>query len=136
MKIKLLYFTLMVFVLVLVSGLFITCKKTTPPKAVVYVIDANGLPVANALIRVFSDPKRYHGTTNSLGNVGYVDPGANQIEFVQYSDDGGRAQFEFKNECILNVSAKLGMSRTDTIRGEGALVLKNDQTVTETITLR
>lgn len=136
MKIKVLSYTILVFLLVLISGLFITCKKTYPPKAVIYVKDANGVPVADATIRVFSDPKRYHGTTSNLGNVGYVDPGNNQIEIIQYSDEGGAASFEFKNECILNVSVKLGRSRTDTIRGEGALVLKNNETTTETIILR
>ena len=112
------------------------CRKETPPKAVITVVDEAGVPVEGAEIKIFSDPSRYHGNQSGYGNVGYVNSDEHEIEFIKTSNDAGQATFDFKYECILNVSAKMGLARNDTIRGEGAIILKMKQTTKETITLR
>jgi len=112
------------------------CRKETAPKAVITVVDEGGVPVKDAEIKVFSDPTRYHGNQSGYANVGYVNPDENKIDETKFSNDAGQATFDFKYECILNVSAKKGLARNDTIRGESAIILKMKQTTTETITLR
>jgi hypothetical protein len=137
MKIKVLIYTLICAFAVISMNFLLSCKKDVPPKALITVLDKTGTPVSGATVIIFSDPTRYHGSANGLGNVGYVNADDNKIEFTVLSNDAGQALFTgFKNECILNISGKKGLAKNDTIRGEGAIILKKNQTVQETITLR
>ena len=137
MKIKVLTYTLICIFLVLGMNLFTSCTKKIAPKVLITVLDGTGAPVSGATVKIFSDPTRYHGSTTTLGNVGMVNPDENKISFTALSDDAGHALFtDFKNECILNVKGTKGLSKNDTIIGEGAVILKMNQTVQETITLR
>jgi hypothetical protein len=137
MKIKVLTYTLICFLIVMGMNILTSCNKQVSPKALITIVDGTGTPVKGATIKIFSDPTRYHGSTANLPNVGYVNADDNKIEYTATSDDAGQALFvNFKNECILNVSGKKGLAKNDTIRGEGAIILKMNQTVQETITLR
>jgi hypothetical protein len=137
MKIKVLAYILICIFAGIGFSLLNSCTKKTPPKVLITVKDKTGAPVSGAIVEIFSDPTRYHGNTTGLGNVGYVNADENKIKLTATSDDGGQALFTgFKNECILNVKGTKGLAKNDTIRGEGAVILKMNSTAQETITLR
>ena len=137
MKLKVLTFVVICISSFISVNFLSSCTKKTAPKVLITVKDETGAPVGGAIVVIYSDPSRYHGNTTGLGNVGYVNADDNKINFTIISDDGGQALFTgFKNECILNVKATKGLAKNDTIRGEGAVILKMNQTVQETVTLR
>ena len=127
----------LVIALLLVSGYFISsCKKPKPPKAIVTVFNGedNDIPVEGATVKVYSDPSMTDTSHESA--VGYVFPDSMKLEVIQVTDEFGQASFEFKYESILHVEAILGISKTDTLIGYGALILKEDETYSETIIMK
>lgn len=115
------------------------CNEDDPPQAIVTVIDEDGDPVAGATVKVFSNPTYYN---NGVGypSVGYYDPDNKVLYDSKITDGNGQTIHEFKYESIYSVEAwyaiKINWNTWDTIRGEGALILKSDETYQETITLR
>ncbi len=110
-----------------------SCKKPKPPKATVTVTNVSGVHLANAIVKVYSDPNH----VNDQGNVGYVDPVDTVLTYVAATDGSGQASFEFKYEAIYNVLAKyVADGSSDTLKGTGVLILENDKTYEETVIVR
>ena len=116
------------------------CNKEDPPQAIVTVIDEDGNPLYNAQVKVYSDPTFYN---NGVGypSVGYYNPDEKTLYDIQYTDGAGQTKHSFKYESIYSVKVKWVKSiyhpgpNADTtfLIGQGALVLKNDKTYSETI---
>jgi hypothetical protein len=118
------------------------CRKPDPPKAVVTVIFGEDIynyqnhiiynkdaPAAGATVIVYSSE-----------NSGYYDPGDKVLADTAIADGNGQTHHEFKYESIYSVKAWLRYKYTssvyDTLWGEGALILKEDETYPETVRLR
>ena len=84
---------------------FFSCKKDDPTKAVITVLDTNGIPVAGAIVSVFQDSV-YNHITGVQAN----------IRDTKISDANGRTEHTFKWEAFLNVEAVRSDS-SDTARG-------------------
>jgi hypothetical protein len=118
------------------------CNKEEPPKAVVTVIDVNGHPLSGAKVKVYSDPT-YYNNGNGYPSVGYYNPDEKTLYDVQYTDGAGQSTHAFKYESIYSVKVIYIKSilhpgpHADTTfwYGDGALILKNDKTYSETITV-
>lgn len=116
------------------------CNKENPPKAIVTVVDELGMVVPGAQVKIYSDPTYYN---NGAGypSVGYYNPDEKTLYDIQTTDGSGQTSHSFKYESIYSVKAtilkKTGSHSYDTLRyiGGGALILKNDKTYQETITI-
>jgi S-formylglutathione hydrolase FrmB len=111
-----------------------SCGDPASPKATVSVfhgMDIDGItmndPVEGAIVTAYVGPQN--------GKPGYVDPDNKVEELVAETSASGQCSFDFPVENILQVKAEFAFSG-DTLYGEGVLVLKEDETVTETIHLR
>jgi hypothetical protein len=124
-----------------------SCKKDKAPKAVVTVVNTAGDVVAGATVKIYSDPRYYNeivvnGTDTSYmyDPVGYYDPDLHELYDIQTTNSAGQTEHEFKYESIYNVEVKFPYKVSthvwDTLRGEGALILKLNETYQETITIR
>lgn len=131
----------LISVVILISGIVFTnsCSKPTPPKAVVTVIgtDKNGNEIhqSGATVIVRADPD----THDEHGNVGHVRPDLDSDEGMYangVTDGNGTISFDFKYEAILRVYAYVVPKKNDTLWGEGALILTEDETYSETVYLR
>jgi hypothetical protein len=117
------------------------CNKEDPPKALVTVRDANGNLLAGAQVKVYSDPTYYNNGTG-FPSVGYYNPDEKTLYDVQYTDGNGQSSHSFKYESIYSVRVAYIKSilhpgpHADTtyLVGDGALILKNDKTYSETVT--
>ncbi|GAB4287325.1 MAG: hypothetical protein Kow0068_13130 [Marinilabiliales bacterium] len=128
---------ILIVILLVVSGYMISsCKKPKPPKAIVTVYngEANNVPVEGATVKVFSNPSLTD--TSHQSDVGYVFPDSMILEVEGVTDEFGQVSFEFRYESILHVEAKLGVNKKDTLIGYGALILKEDETYSETIIMK
>jgi len=116
------------------------CNKENPPKATVTVIDTAGHYVSGATVKVYSDPT-YYNNGQGWPSVGYYNPDEKTLYDTQTSDASGQTHHSFKYESIYSVKVtvlkKIGTHSYDTLRynGEGALVLKNNKTYEETVTI-
>ncbi len=117
------------------------CNKEDPPKATVTVLDENNNPLAGAQVKVYSDPTYYIHSAD-YQPVGYYNPDEKQLYDIQYTDGSGQTRHSFKYESIYSVKvtyiksiAHPGTHNADTtfLYGQGALVLKNNKTYSETI---
>jgi hypothetical protein len=116
------------------------CNKDNPPKAVVNAVDVQGKPLIGAKVKIYSDPTYYN---NGVGypSVGYYNPDERTLYDVQYTDGNGQSKHSFKYESIYSVKVIYVKSiyhpgpHADTtyIIGDGALILKNDKTYSETV---
>lgn len=115
----------LVFIVFLLSfGWFgVSCRKPSPPKAIVITLDTAYKPMANVKVTVFAQP-----------NGSYVDPNDRILNLKETTDANGRAYFEFKNEAIFNVKAEFGNPVTR--QATGMIILKEDQEITKTLILR
>ena len=116
-----------------------SCKKPSSPKATITVIgnDNKGNEVyqAGATVLVKADPD----THDEHGNVGHVRPDLDSdvgLYTTGVTGSAGTVSFEFKYEAILRVYAYTVPKKNDTIWGEGAIILKEDETYNETVYLR
>lgn len=110
------------------------CKDPEAPKATVIVINSFNenenlidVPAEGAVVTVFSN--------SETGKTGYADPDNKDLTKVKVTDGSGRCNFEFELENILQVKAELPFAG-DTLYGEGAIVLKEDETEEIVINLR
>ena len=138
---------IIVFLCLVVAGFITSCKKDKPPKAIVTVVNAAGEVVGGATVKVYSDPRYYNeivvnGTDTSYmyDPVGYYDPDIHQLYDVQTTNSAGQTEHNFKYESIYNVEVKFPYKVSnhvwDTLRGEGALILKINETYNETVIIR
>ena len=113
--------------------LFNSCKKPEPPKATV-LVTKDGVAQAGATVVVRADPN----TSTEHGDVGHVRPDLREdgLNMSSVTDGSGQVSFDFKYEAILRVYAYIVPKKNDTIWGEGALILKEDDTYSETVILR
>lgn len=132
---------------VLVAGMTSSCKKDKLPKAVVTVKNMAGQVVGGAIVKVYSDPRYYNDvvvsgtdTLHLYDPVGYYNPDDRVLYDIQTTNSSGQTEHEFKYESIYNVIVKLPVrishNVVDTLYGEGALILKMNETYQETITIR
>jgi len=116
------------------------CNKENPPKAIVTVVDNKEHVVSGATVKVYSDPTFYNNGVE-YPSVGYYNPDEKTLYDIQTTDVNGQTSHNFKYESIYSVFVtklvKFGHHSYDTLRysGEGALILKNDETFQETVTI-
>ena len=97
----------------------LSCKKDSPTKAVISVVDVNTAPVLDATVTLWQD--------TAVNNVNGVQ---STLRVTKKSDAAGNAEFEFKLEAFLNVEVIKGV---DT--GRSFIRLKEHETVTQTVNL-
>jgi hypothetical protein len=105
MKIKVSQLLLIAGVTLLFLPAFFSCKKDTPTKAVITVLDTNDVPVAGATVSVFQD-----SVINQITGV------RANIRDTKVSDASGKTEHEFKWEAFLNIEA-IRADSSDTARG-------------------
>lgn len=125
--------TFMILALVALATLN-ACKDPEAPKATVTVINSINentnlidVPAEGAVVTVFSK--------SETGKTGYADPDNKDLTKVKIADGAGKCSFEFELENILQVKAELAYGG-DTLYGEGAIVLEEDETENIIIHLR
>lgn len=116
-----------------------SCKKPVAPKATITVIGNNedGVEVyqPGATVIVRADPDSH----DEHGNVGHVRPDLDSEDGLYtkgVTGSNGTIQFDFKYEAILRVYAYTVPKKNDTIWGEGAIILKENENYNETVYLR
>jgi|YNPMSStandDraft_1061717.scaffolds.fasta_scaffold00165_15 hypothetical protein len=128
---------LILLITVALVGTSSKCKKEEPPKAIVLVVDEQGRPLAGATVKVYSDPTLYG---NNYPSVGYYDPDEKKLYDIQKTDASGKTYHTFKYESIYSVYAwyrkQISWNTYDTLKGWGALILKNNETYEEKIIVR
>lgn len=116
--------------LFLFYGLFTitSCRKPDAPKAIITVIDTAGYAVEGATVKIYINK-----------NGAYIDPKEGVLEHVDYTNASGEVRYESKYEGIRDVYAEIAPDSVTSFQvrtGEGVLVLKEDETYSETIKLR
>jgi len=139
---------LVILAVILAFGIVITsCKKDKPPKAVITVTSTSGALIEGAYVKVYSDPRYYNDfvvqgtdTLYLYDPVGYYDPDEKVLYDVKTTNGAGQTEHDFKYESIYNVIVKkpvrISHNVYDTLVGEGALILKLNETYQETIVIR
>ncbi len=93
------------------------CKKTQPPKAIIYVVDEARKPVEGALVEIYSKPAgsivHMEGTTDASG----------QVEFVT------------EQEYVLSAKAQKEIDG-QLLTGTATVVFKYDETFEKTIVIK
>lgn len=123
--------TLSIFTLALVGliGISISsCKKSTPPKATILVVDEDNDPVSKARVIIKA------ADSDSAHTVIYLADGPVKVADTTFTDQSGKISLEFLYEAIYKVEvAKDGSGSNPSRRGIGALILKNNETYEETV---
>ena len=139
---------LIILIVLIAAGVMVSsCKKDKAPKAVVTVTNASGALIDGAYVKVYSDPRYYNDfvvegtdTLYLYDPVGYYDPDEKVLYDVKTTNSAGQTEHEFKYESIYNVIVKkpvrISHNVYDTLVGEGALILKLNETYQETIVIR
>lgn len=135
---------------ILIFGLFAflaltasKCNKENPPKATITVVDQAGNYISGASVKVYSDPTYYNSIPGQYQNVGYYNPDENTLYDIQISDGVGQTHHSFKYESIYSVKVTYIKQiihpgpNADTVfwYGDGALILKVNETYSETVTI-
>lgn len=110
------------FILMIILMLF-SCRKTTPPKALIITYDTAYRPIAGVKVTIYAKP-----------NGSYVYPNDKVLKLEEYTNSSGEARFEFKNEAIFNVKAEKG--NPPTLKAEGMIFLKENEEVKKVLILR
>lgn len=102
-----------------------SCKKPTPPKAIVNVIDEAGNPVSGAMVVVKAP------NADNTHTVIYLLNETKHVADTQYTDDDGRTYYDFKYEAVYRVEVTKGTDRQHPLkrRGIGVLELQEDKTI-------
>ncbi len=118
-----------VLVLSATISIVFSCKEPEPPKAKITVLDQDGQLVDEAMV-VIKAPD----SDNSSTRV-YLSSGIKEIADTSFTEDG-IVRKEFLYESIYRVEVtKAGDNNVPTRRGIGVLILENDETYEETITI-
>ena len=107
-------------VLLLFLPAFFSCKKDSPTKAVITVLDSTGVPVSGAVVSVFQD-----SVINQITGV------KANIRDVKVSDGAGKTEHTFKWEAFLNIEA---VSPNDSDTARGNIRLEYQKTEEQTVT--
>lgn len=107
---------------------FTSCKKEAPTLAKIYIQDTDGLPFANAEVRVYGEP------TTSPHNEMIMD-------YTLISDADGEVIFDFTNDFKLGQAGfavlNIEVSSTDELMfGEGIIKIEEEKTNTETLIIQ
>jgi hypothetical protein len=99
---------------------FNSCKKAADTKAIITVIDINGVVVTDAKVRLHQD-----GIVSQAGQY-------SEVINEQWTDDNGQTEHVFENEAILksDVSKWVG---TNELTGSNVVRLLKNKTVNKTI---
>ncbi len=121
---------ILIVALLFISGYnFLSCKRPVPPKAIVSVVNEKNEPVEGAQVVIRADS----------GRVIYLKSGM-VLADTQLTDASGQISYEFRYEAIYNVKAKtqkkVGGVMTTLLQGSGVFILKEDETYSETVTIR
>ncbi|MDR2835542.1 MAG: hypothetical protein LBV69_04995 [Bacteroidales bacterium] len=115
------------FGIILISN---SCKQPKPPKAVVYVVDDNNVPVSNARVIV-------KAPTSNSGHqtVVYLEEGDKHIADTQLTNEEGKINYSFRYRAIYRVEVikEKDNKHPQTRRGLGVLMLEDDKTIETTI---
>ena len=107
-----------------------SCKEPVPPKARIYVVDQDGQAVEDAMVVIRA------AESDSTHTMVYLASGPKKISDTTYTEDDGMVYKEFLYEAIYRVEVtKPGDNNTPLRRGVGVLILENDKTYEETITI-
>jgi hypothetical protein len=118
-----------VLVLSATISILFSCKEPEPPKAKITVVDQDGQLVDEAMV-VIKAPDSDNASTRV-----YLSSGIKEIADTSFTEDGV-VRKEFLYESIYRVEVtKYGDNNTPTRRGIGVLILENDETYEETITI-
>ncbi|MFP4663797.1 MAG: hypothetical protein ACLFM1_05170 [Bacteroidales bacterium] len=116
-------------VLAATISLVFSCKDPEPPKAKITVIDQNDELVDEAMVVIKA------ADSDDTSTRIYLASGIKEIADTSYTEDGV-VRKEFLYESIYRVEVtKRGDNNTPTRRGIGVLILENDKTYEETITI-
>jgi hypothetical protein len=122
-----------IFTLILLGVVIVfvnSCKDPVPPKAKITIIDQEGEPVDKAMVIIRA------ADSDSSHTVVYLASGPKKIADTTYTEKDGVIYKEFMYEAIYRVEVtKFGDNNTPLRRGIGVLVLENDKTYEETITI-
>lgn len=118
----------------LLAGLILlvfSCKEPINPKAIVIVQDEEGQPVEGAMVVVKAAP------SDSSHTVVYLLSGPKLVADTSWTGEDGRVSYDFKYVSIYKVEVTKGTDRDNPFvrRGMGVLMLEEDKTYVETITI-
>jgi hypothetical protein len=102
------------------------CKKPADTKAVITVLDGNGMPVDSAYVKLYADPvPPLHPDFSRLNMEGYT-AASGKVSF-DYSSFYKEGQAGF---AVLDI-----LAQKDTLTGQGIIRIEEEQTKAETVTL-
>jgi len=111
-------------VLIIAFSLFIislnSCKKPEDTKAIITVVDVNGVTVEGAKVKLHQDGQISQGGQYS------------EVSDEQETDNNGQTEHIFEHEAILNVSVNKWVG-TNELTGENVIRLLKHKTVSKTI---
>jgi hypothetical protein len=115
-------------ILTILTGIVLTnysCKPEAPPKAVVFVVDEDGVAVEGAMVIVKA------ANSDSAHTVVYLLNEAKPVADTQWTNDEGKIYYDFKYEAIYKVEVTKDTDRDHPFarRGIGILILENAKTI-------
>lgn len=103
--------------LILSFLIFVGCKKTTPPKAIITVIYSDKKPVEGALVKIYSKP---------AGSI---------VDMEKTTDASGQAVFETDQEYVLSMKVTKEING-EILSGTGTVVFKYNEVFEKTVMLK
>jgi len=102
-----------------------SCKPETPPKAVVTVVDEDGVAIEEATVIVKA------ANSDSAHTVVYLLNEAKAVADTSWTNEEGKVFYDFKYEAIYKVEVTVNADREHPFarRGIGILILENDKTI-------
>lgn len=102
------------------------CKKPKDTKAVITVLDGNGMPVEGAYVKLYADP------------IPPLQPDFSRLNMEANTGSDGTATFDYTSFykqgqagfAVLNI-----LAQKDTLTGQGIIRIEEEQTNDETVTL-
>ena len=99
---------------------FNSCKKAADTKAIITVIDINGVVVTDAKVRLHQD-----GLVSQAGQY-------SEVINEQWTDNNGQTEHVFENEAILKADVSKWVG-TNELTGSNVVRLLKNKTVNKTI---
>jgi len=94
-----------------------SCKKDTPPTAIIYVVDVNRQPVEGATVEVYSAPS---------GSI---------IQMRGTTDEAGKVEFVTEEEYVLTAKAQKEVDG-EILTGTATVVFKYNEVFEKTIVIK
>lgn len=122
--------TVLAFILIGASLTIFSCKDPEPPEAEIYVTNEDGEAMEEAMVVIRA------ADSDSSHTMIYLSSGPKEIADTSYTDNDGRVHKKFKYEAIYRVEVTVpGDYNHPQLRGIGVLILENDKTIREDITV-